>query len=150
MQPREHCAELGLHGVVLGEAQPDAGLLLVDEHGREDDSLAEHSHRAALQQRAAGHVFAEGVHDDVGRAVEEEPELVGGELVAGHPVGHEPLLELPYPEFAVAPVAVHDGVLFPGCPVQDVGHDEADVFAQRADFDLYDDELLILPGFGLV
>jgi len=82
--------------------------------------------------------------------MEEEPELVGGELVAGHPVGHEPLLELPYPEFAVASVAVHDGVLFPGCPVQDVGHDEADVFAQRADFNLYDDELLILPGPSLV
>lgn len=150
LQSCEHRAELGLHGVILREAQPDAGLLFVDGHGREDDSLAEGPHRASLQQGASGHVVSEGVHDDVGCAVEEEAELVGRELVAGHPVGHEPFLELPYPEFAVASVAVHDRVLFPGCPVHDVGYDEADVVTQRADFDLYDDELLILPGLGFV
>lgn len=55
--------------MVLGQGEPDTGLLLINEHGRQDDPLAEGPHRAALELRSSGHVVAERVHDDVGGTV---------------------------------------------------------------------------------
>lgn len=64
------------------------------------------------------------MQDYVRCAVQIEPELVGGELVAGHPVGLEAVLEFRYHLLHASPVAVSSqfadillSFTFPASPV---------------------------------
>lgn len=72
-------------------------------------------------------VLAYGVHKDICRSMDEYPQLVCLERVAGHPVAFHSLLELPYEQLVSTTSAVvllikvlfHHGL--------NVGHYESDV-----------------------
>ena len=78
------------HRSLLREAEAYAGLLLVDGHGTQEQFLPHRCDCAAFKFGSHKHIGLERMQDYVCGAVQIEPELVGGELVAGHPVGPWP------------------------------------------------------------
>lgn len=82
------------HRSLLREADAYAGLLLVDGHGTQEQFLPHRGDGAALKFGSHKHVGLERMQDYVCCAVQIEPELVDGELVAARPVRIETILEL--------------------------------------------------------
>ena len=79
---------------LLREAQAYAGLLLVNGHGTQEQFLHHRGDGAAFKFGSHKHIGLERMQDHICCAVQIEPELVGGELVAAHPVGLQTILEL--------------------------------------------------------
>ena len=77
------------------------------------------------------------MQDYVRCAVQIEPELVGGELVAGHPVGLETVLEFRYHLLHASPVAVAIRIYEAGALPLEVRHDISDICSEivHLDFD---------------
>ena len=96
----------GKHRSLLREAKAYAGLLLVYGHGTQEQFLPHRGDGAAFKFGPHKHVDLERMQDYVRGAVQIESELVGGELVAGHPVGLQTVLEFGNHLFHAAPVAV--------------------------------------------
>ena len=90
------------------------------------------------------------MQDYVYDAVQIESELVRGELVAGHPVGLEPVLEFGNHLCHASSVAIAFRVYEAGPLPLEVCHDISDICSETVDFDFDNNPLLMLPGIGLV
>lgn len=92
----------------------------------------------------------ERVQQDVGRSMNEEPEPVGGELVAGTSVGGQVNLRLFYVQLHGTPAAVQGFVCEAGIGVFRVCRDETHVGAAVVHLYLDDHQLVSVPAAGLV
>lgn len=90
------------------------------------------------------------MQDYVHCAVQIEPELVGGKLVAGHPVGLEAVLEFRYHLLHASPLAVAIRIYEAGALPLEVRHDISDICSEIVHLDFDHNSLLMLPGSGLV
>ena len=90
------------------------------------------------------------MQDYVCSAMQIESELVGGELVAGHPVGLEPVLEFGNHLLHASSVAIAFRVYEAGPLPLEVRHDISDVCSETVDLDFDNNPLRMLPGIGLV
>lgn len=90
------------------------------------------------------------MQDYVCSAVQIESELVGRELVAGHPVGLESVLEFGDHLLHASSVTIAFRVYEAGPLPLEVRHDISDVCSETVDFDFDNNPLLMLPGIGLV
>lgn len=90
------------------------------------------------------------MQDYVCSAMQIESELVGGELVAGHPVGLEPVLEFGNHLLHASSVAIAFRVYETGPLPLEVRHDISDVCSETVDLDFDNNPLQMLLGIGLV
>lgn len=90
------------------------------------------------------------MQDYVCSVVQIESELVGRELVAGHPVGLESVLEFGDYLLHASSVAIAFRVYEVGPLPLEVCHDISDVCSKTIDLDFDNNPLLMIPGIGLV
>lgn len=90
------------------------------------------------------------MQDYVCSSVQLESELVGRELVAGHPVGLKSVLEFCNHLLHASSTAIAFRVYETGPPPLEVRHDISDVCPETVDLDFDKNLLLMLPGIGLV
>ena len=149
-QSGQYGHHFGKHRRLLREAQAYAGLLLVDGYSGQEQFLSHCGDGAAFKFGSHKYIGLERMQDYVRYAVQIEPELVGGELVAGHPVGLESVLELGYHLLHASPVTIALGVYEAGALPLEVRHDISDVCPETVDLYFDHNPLLMLPGTGLV
>ena len=113
--------------MVLGEVYDDLGLERSHRDSAQQQPFPDGEYGRLLHTCSPERPFADGVHEDVCRGMDEDAQAVGLEGMAGEAVALYALLELPY-EQLVAPapaVGLLIEVLLADAP--DVGDDEPDV-----------------------
>ena len=133
------------HRGLLREAKAYAGLLLIDGYCGQEQFLPHRGDGAALKFGSHKHIGLERMQDYICCAVQIEPELVGGESVAAHPIRIEPVLEFRYHLLHASPVAVAIRIYEAGTLPLEVRHDIPDVCSEIVDFDFNHNPLLMLP-----